>query len=651
MNTPLQIHPKYRPDIDGLRAVAVLSVVVFHAFPTALPGGFIGVDVFFVISGYLISGILFEQLERGTFTFTDFYIRRVKRIFPALLLVLAGTTVCGWFLLFQSEYQQLGKHLASGAGFISNFALWSEAGYFDSSADLKPLLHLWSLGIEEQFYIFWPPILLVSWTWKRHLPKILLFLGALSLGISLMHTKTNEVAAFYSPLSRGWELLIGALLAWMHQRPTRHKTSPKQANILSGAGLVLLLYGFFHINKDVGFPGLWPVLPTLGAAFILAAGPSAWFNQTVLSHRSMVWFGLISFPLYLWHWPLLSFPHIIESGHTSNAARVGAIALSVLLAWLTYKFVETPMRWGKNGQRNVAILAVLWLFAIATGAAIYLNDGVPSRSSVQGYNNNSNELLRLPDTDAGCFEYIGNHKPLFPYCRFSDSRSETTVAVVGDSHAHVAYPGIAELLKSFRINTVLLATSGCPPLKDQPIEKSDLERTLCSTRIDELLKTLQKKTDIRKVFLFTRGPIYLEGTEPLTGLTMHLEPISAELYGRGLQRTIDFLKAANKQVYYIIENPELARLPSACLPRPLRISAHDCQVPKEAVLARQHDYRQMLKGLTGVTILDTIPIFCPEEKCIVTDSENRLLYADDDHLSVSGSRFQVQQLLKEYLHP
>ena len=210
---PDLLHPKYRPDIDGLRAVAVLSVVAFHAFPAWMKGGFIGVDVFFVISGFLISTIIFGSLERGTFSFADFYARRIKRIFPALILVLSLSLIFGWFSLLPDELNQLGKHVVAGAGFVSNFVLWSESGYFDNSADTKPLLHLWSLGIEEQFYIVWPFLL---WgAWKRQLNFfvviISLLIGSFILNIWLIHT--NPVATFYSPLARFWELLCGSLLA------------------------------------------------------------------------------------------------------------------------------------------------------------------------------------------------------------------------------------------------------------------------------------------------------------------------------------------------------------------------------------------------------------------------------------------------------
>ncbi len=206
-------HPRYRADIDGLRAIAVLAVIGFHAFPDRFPGGFIGVDIFFVISGFLISTIIFESLERGRFSFSEFYGRRIRRIFPALVLVLAATYAFGWFHLLAMEYKQLGRHIAGGAGFLSNFVLWDEAGYFDTAAETKPLLHLWSLGIEEQFYVCWPLLLWLAWKMKWGFLRITLALGVISFALNIDAAYSNVVAAFYAPQTRFWELMAGALLA------------------------------------------------------------------------------------------------------------------------------------------------------------------------------------------------------------------------------------------------------------------------------------------------------------------------------------------------------------------------------------------------------------------------------------------------------
>ena len=370
-------HPKYRPDIDGLRAIAVLSVVAFHAFPSWVKGGFIGVDVFFVISGYLISTIIFENLDKGTFSFYEFYSRRIRRIFPALLLVLIACFAFGWFALLADEYKQLGKHIAAGAGFLSNFILWNEAGYFDNSAETKPLLHLWSLGIEEQFYIVWPLLLWFAWKRKFNLLSITVVVVVASFILNLKGVKQDMVATFYSPQTRFWELLSGSFLAWftLYKKDaftgikskidvwlSRIVCSEKQdndgrtlSNVISFVGLFLLLYGFWRINKELSYPGKWALVPVLGAVLIITAGSKAWVNRTILSNKLAVWFGLISFPLYLWHWPILSFARIVESEVPSRNIRIAAVVLSIALAWLTYKLVERPIRFGNYSKVKVTV--------------------------------------------------------------------------------------------------------------------------------------------------------------------------------------------------------------------------------------------------------------------------------------------------------
>jgi peptidoglycan/LPS O-acetylase OafA/YrhL len=374
------VHPKYRPDIDGLRAVAVLSVVAFHAFPEAVRGGYIGVDVFFVISGFLISTILFENLARGSFSLAGFYARRVRRIFPALATVLLACLGFGWLVLLPDELNQLGQHLAAGAGFVSNLVLWREAGYFDASAETKPLLHLWSLGIEEQFYIAWPVLLWAAWRLKLSLPVLAVVAGLASFALNVAGVRADPVATFYSPLTWVWELLCGAGLAWWWlQRPKPSQALSPPARVLpelrAAGGIALLAAGFWVLDKDARFPGWWATVPVLGAVLVISAGPQAWINRRILSHRIPVWFGLISFPLYLWHWPILAFGRIVHFDVPPARFRVAAVLASVLLAWLTVRFIEKPLRFGdRRAGPTVAALCGLVLAVGLAGLAIARTD-------------------------------------------------------------------------------------------------------------------------------------------------------------------------------------------------------------------------------------------------------------------------------------
>jgi peptidoglycan/LPS O-acetylase OafA/YrhL len=407
-NSYPQLHPKYRSDIDGLRAIAVLSVVAFHAFPELITGGFIGVDIFFVISGYLISTIIFDSLEKSDFSFSDFYARRVLRIFPALVLVLVSCFIFGWTTLLADEFMQLGKHMVAGASFASNLVLWDEAGYFDNSADAKPLLHLWSLGIEEQFYFVWPALLWLAWKRKINLITLTVCIAIASFVINITTVYVNPVAAFYSPLSRFWELLIGAALAYLMLYKKDYLVGwHRLRDAISIVSLCLFAFGVVWLTKTSVFPGWWALLPTLAGAFLIFSGPHAWVNRTILSNKVFVWVGLISYPLYLWHWPLLSFARIVEGGMTSIGIRISLVILSFILSWLTYRFIERPLRFG--GNRKVAIRTLVLLMAIVgfVGFNTYSRDGFEFRRAHKtGITANINRLEWYEGKDDWLF--LGN---------------------------------------------------------------------------------------------------------------------------------------------------------------------------------------------------------------------------------------------------
>lgn len=383
----------YRSEIDGLRAFAVLSVVAFHAFPSWLKGGFIGVDVFFVISGFLITTHIFENLDKGQFSFADFFGRRIRRIFPALILVMASSLVFGWLGLLADEFAQLGKHVASGAAFITNFILVDESGYFDNAAETKPMLHLWSLAVEEQFYIVWPLVLFLAWKRKFNLLIITILVAVVSFYLNLHFVKTHAAETFFWPVGRFWELLSGSVLAWLllykgewleklklwidkylvriiHSSDIDGSTV---SNVMSFFGLLLLAYGVIRINEGLTFPSTWALIPVLGAVLVIASGSKSWLNRLFLMNPIAVWFGLISYPLYLWHWPILSFLRILETEMPHRDARVAAVFLSIILAWLTYILIESPIRFGSLKRKVNSLIIAIILFAVG-GLGYYVSN-------------------------------------------------------------------------------------------------------------------------------------------------------------------------------------------------------------------------------------------------------------------------------------
>jgi peptidoglycan/LPS O-acetylase OafA/YrhL len=341
----------YRPDIDGLRAVAVIAVLVFHALPERLPGGFAGVDIFFVLSGYLISTIILRDLEQGKFSLLFFYSRRVRRIFPSLSLVLATSLVAGWSLLLPGEWQVLTAQVLAGAGFLSNVLMAREAGYFDAAAHTKPLLHLWSLAIEEQFYIFWPLTLLLLWKRVSKILPVILLIVLVSFILDVAFLRHHPAGTFYNPATRMWELLAGAALGsfTLEYGPAKQNAT---SEVLGAAGALAIAAAFAVLNDKTPFPGWWTLLPVLGAVFLVRAGSGAWFNRCVLSSRLAVFIGLISYPLYLWHWPALVFFKLVSDSDFSLSARrlailrIAILGFSILLAWATWRF------WGKTHARH-----------------------------------------------------------------------------------------------------------------------------------------------------------------------------------------------------------------------------------------------------------------------------------------------------------
>ncbi len=467
-------HPTYRPDIDGLRAIAVLSVIVFHASPRWLPGGFVGVDIFFVISGFLISTIMFGSLGGAGFSYAEFYARRIRRIFPGLVLVLAATLAFGWWVLLADEFRQLGKHVLASAAFVANLVLWGEAGYFDTVVETKPLLHLWSLAVEEQFYIFWPLLLTLAWK-RQHLLRWMGVAVALSFLLNVGMVLRHPDAAFYMPLTRVWELGAGAMLAWVAWKRGAGAPALPGHQWMGAAGLACIAAGLAFIDRHKAFPGFWALLPVLGACLCIAAGPQAWFNRRLLGSRLFVWFGLISYPLYLWHWPLLAYARVLQDGFMDppRAVRWGALAVSVLLAWLTFRFVERPLRHG--GRRVVAGLAGAMVMLALVGAAAQLR--------WLGPRNDDPSIQAIMSASAD-WVYPDALKPFtFEGQRFERiDGGPRQVLLIGDSHVE-QFRARALALAERRpqdVSTLLFATRGaCPPIPDL-IEDRD---PICGERL------------------------------------------------------------------------------------------------------------------------------------------------------------------------
>ena len=650
---------KYRSDIDGLRALAVLSVVIYHVSPQSLPGGFLGVDIFFVISGYLISLIVFREQAAGTFSFADFYARRARRLFPALAVVLLATIVFGAFALFADEYQRLGKHAASVIVFLLNFQLMGEAGYFDVASDSKPLLHLWSLSVEEQFYLVWPALLVVLGRvrWRIGLVIGILIVGSFAFAIYL--ASRNLDALYFHPLARFWELLLGAALAYYHNRfginafPTRIDQLWIR-HLLSCAGLAAIFSALFLFNGRAPHPSTLTLIPLLGVVLLIASGGTAVAGR-FLALKPIVWIGLISYPLYLWHWPLLSYIRIMESGAPAKALLWIGAGAAVLLAALTYRFIEQPLRHPRRVRPALVGLGSTMVVLLSASVSVVASDGLPDRPAVGYVKAAEAQMKREPATDESC-------QRLFPpgaapaYCR-QYNPMDRMIAIVGDSHAHVLFPGVSESAALRGYGTLLLANSGCPPLGGAVMGRNAHEKIMCMHSIDRIFDAIERDKRIVAVVFATRGPQYLTGAGfgPAEA-NYNYPPISSregideadslspyDVFGRGLKASVSRLNQHGLRVAYVLQVPELGVPAQNCVLRPLTVTDNKtgCSVDRAVYQERMRPYRALVANLhlnsEFFRVVDPGPVFCDFSRCSGV-SDGQLLYADDNHLSVLGSK-------------
>ncbi|MEN9451484.1 MAG: hypothetical protein RLZZ369_543 [Pseudomonadota bacterium] len=634
----------YRKDIDGLRALAVLSVMGFHAFPKEIQGGFIGVDIFFVISGYLISSIIFSNIEKKNFNLTDFYTRRVKRIFPSLITIVLFCLSLGWFSLLADEYKQLGKHIAGGSVFASNLVLWGESGYFDNIAETKPLLHLWSLAVEEQFYIIWP--LLAYGIWGRGIKRhwVIAALIATSFGANLYALRVDPATAFYIPLTRFWELLAGALLASLALKKQSSNSVTTFEHGVSLAGAACLARGLTFIDQTKAFPGWWALLPVLGAVLLIGSSQLAWFNRRVLSHPVLIWIGLISYPLYLWHWPLLSYLRIINSKAPDRLLAAAALGLAVVLAWLTYRFIESPIRFSSSKRPAVAGLLATMCGIGAIGLCIHLEAGLPQRSVLANttftpavtaqfvgphwaYMNNQRCLDKYPFEEAKTYRWW--------FCMVSHDTSPTLM-LLGNSYANQLYPGLTQ--QPALAQHSILSIGNCDPARNDPnVAPKNTNFNPCSGP-----RALHQEVFLDKLIAATPSLQYviLDG----------LQPNPDAKYIAQLQARIDFLEKRNIKV--IMFTPHLTSEYDirGCFSRPFKNSTWNCEILLAERAQRTADFAPMVATISRsnpkVSFFDPNDIFCDKQKCSLR-KDNMPLFRDEyHHVSEYGSKLISESFVK-----
>ncbi len=610
-----------RADIQGMRAIAVLAVLAFHASHAMLPGGFIGVDIFFVLSGYLITQVLLRPMEEKRFSIRDFYRRRIRRLYPALFTVLAFTLIMGLAFFPPTLLKELVKSQFFTTLFLSNLAFARETGYFDLQAELKPLLHTWSLGVEEQFYLLFPPILYVLHRWgKRLLWPALGLLALWSLWFSQTRLAAHAEVSFYFPTSRAFELLIGALCVGFD----RHVSLPVMAQrLLSLAGLAAIVIGLIVINADSPFPGLLALLPCLGAAALLVS-PQGWANWA-LSWSPLVRVGDISYSLYLWHWPLLVFARFVFPD--ASWVIVLALVLSVIMAWLSWRYIETPFLKESPEKRPLPV----WAFGGAMMAAsiglclcVYYAGGLPQRFSPQervyleatnDYNHDRNKC------------HMRSDRPLAydKLCTYGAANVPASYAVWGDSHGAELAKVLGERLSTKGASLKSITMSGCPAtLSRKAICRQHNIDTLAAMKLDPNMQT-----------------VILVGN-------LHDDDTSSREAIKGIEYTALELKKAGKQVIIVSPIPTFDYDP----PSKLALASRARHAP-EAVGTPRTYYEQRRGHIRDEFIRFTVAndmtairpdaIFC-DNICHVYRPGKGVLYFNAGHLSLTGAGLLADEI-------
>jgi len=630
---------KYRAEIDGLRALAVAPVILFHAGFELFSGGFIGVDIFFVISGYLITTLLIEDIENQRFSLLNFYERRARRILPALLLVMLSCIPFAWVWLPPQAMKDFSQSLLATSSFSSNILFWLKSGYFDSANEMKPLLHTWSLAVEEQYYVLFPLFLMSIWRLgKTRLFCIIATLAAISLMLSEWGARNNPTANFYLAPTRIWELFAGALAVFIVQGK-----EIKNNNALALGGLAAVVFSIFVFDENTPFPSIYALTPVLGTVFILIYANKETYVAKLLSRRLFVGLGLISYSAYLWHQPILAFyRHATVEQNTPTY--IALISATLFLAYLSWRYIERPFR----SKTQISRSTFFWLTSIpivgicAFGIMGNASDGFAKKRNKALFKDLAYNSSRLGYIE--CPETLSKTDPTLDYCH--GTSEQPTALLIGDSHADDKFYGIAKALNQYQWR--LIGNPSCPPLIG--LEFTAADGTVCTARLRKVFDYVKSQQQLKLVVLSFAHSYPLETFIAADHIQKKFDPLDSIItdlknpklnridafYG-GLTNTLEFLHQLEINVIIVIDIPELTFFPLDCIKGKV-----DCIFAKKDVLTRQALHRSQLTEFgarfSNVAIYDPIDDFCAGENCSIL-RDGHTLYRDSHHLSLFGSQY------------
>ena len=642
----------YRADIDGIRGLAVLSVVLFHAQLLPGRGGFVGVDAFFVVSGWVITSLIVRQADRGTFSLALFYERRIRRLFPALSLVLVACSAIGLLILLPRDLEELGSSTIAASLFASNFFFWMKAGYFDSATEMKPLVHTWTLSVEEQYYLVFPVLLLlVHRLGRKRMVAAVEIAAAASFCASVWGVANYPFATFYLAPTRAWELLLGSLAALGVFPAARGRLASEGAGLV---GLALFLYSALAFSGATTFPGTNALFPCVGALLMIQAGSGdGGLFTRALSARPLVYIGSISYAIYLWHWPLLVLARYHEIFELSYGKRASVVLAAVVFAGLSGRFLEHPFRArsskpGRDRTRFFVVAGACAALACLLGWALRLDGGWSRRFTAE-----VNAIASAsPDRKVlACRSEEDKGFPLGPACTFGKA-VEPRVAVWGDSHAEALIHGIAREAEMHEQSVVYFGSPGCRPVLG--VFDARKSGRFCTTFNDGVLEYLRSHDDVKSVILIGRlvtlahgktrkqGPA--DGDEPPTisdspGHVLEVDAAEA-LTRTALRETVKRLTDLGKLVVLVYPIPETGYpIPSVgarLVARHRDVESFTTSV--STYVERSRFVFEVLDGIKGPNISRVYPHqrLCGEHTCTVF-ADGKPLYLDGDHLSPAGA--------------
>lgn len=636
----------YRPEVDGLRAIAVTAVMLFHTNLGIATGGYIGVDIFFVISGYLISSIIMREMAGERFTFIGFYERRIRRIFPALFVVVLATSVASWFILPPEQMQTYAQSVVATTGFAANIFFWFKSGYFGGDAELFPLIHMWSLAVEEQYYIVFPFLVMIAaGTRRRFLPWLMGAVFVASLIACIIVTKHEPLAAFFLTPMRAWELLAGVFIA-IYQTPWRERLSRVRwaSPALELIALAAVVAPIVMFQASTPFPGAIAMIPVFGTAvLILVCSPTSLVGR-VLASKPFVGIGLISYSAYLWHQPLYALSRTYGLTERGPFVYLVLLALTFALAWLSWRFVEQPFRDRKRiGRVKIyAGFVVLSGVLVLGGLAGHFGMGFPGRFDKATLALNATAAFSPKRTE--CHADHLNPRTPTTACRFFSNDAHW--AVLGDSHGVEMAYALAEQLRPSGQGVLQMTYSGC-----QAALTFEADGPGCTAWMKESVDYLAQAPEITDVVVVFRHSFHLFGDQTKTYPRLpHAAPLflrnlppeeARQAYVASFSQIVERLSAAGKRVHVVKPIPELPTHVERY------IFAHDRETASRATGASVDYYRQRnayilpvldrLDALPNVNLVDPLPTLCGPSQCrSIIDGKS--MYYDSDHMSLDGAR-------------